>query len=301
MKKLIVVSLVLLFGATTVAANESIRIVVGLAPGGTTDLTARAIAKYMQEESNVVAVVENRPGAESKIAVAHLNNLTRRGEPAVLVSHGSNLSTVAHEQLMPLTYIASAKTYLATRSDSTLTASDLCSPGRHVTVGVGGHLTHGEIFLRMLPKDCQKNFTIVTYKSGAPAVVDLVGGHIDMFAGGLVVLNSFVEDGRLRLLSSMGPLPSKTSSLNSHIFSTAPDVGALYIIIDKNMDADQVKSIKAIMNKVVKNKNFTKDLANLKLHRSHRTFIQNQFGHEISVVQTITAQTQALASQQNID
>lgn len=294
MKSLIFVLLINLFGTVPVMANDSIKIVVGLAPGGTTDLTARLIAKYIDKEQNSSTVVENRPGGESKIAMTHLQTLTRQGNLAVFLSHSSNLiPTTAATNLVPLRYVASAKTVLVTRSDSALKADDVCNSKRNINIGVGGNFTHGEIFLKMLPNDCKKNFTIVNYKSGALAVIDLVGGHIDMFAGGPAVIKSFVEDRRLRVLASLGPISEKNiSSFRPDVYQTSPDIGALYLLVDRGMSESQIEKLLNVLDKVLENKTFLKELNDLTLTRmSNRQPIQQKFISEIVFVQSLLGVT----------
>jgi tripartite-type tricarboxylate transporter receptor subunit TctC len=293
MKKLIVISLVLLFGISSAMAGEPVKIVVGLAPGGSTDLTARLLAKYISLESNLAAVVENRPGGESKIAMSHLQTITQQGSSAVFLSHSSNLiTTTARTDLLPLQYVTSAKTHLVVRSDSNLVAENLCHSDRNITVGVGGNFTHGEIFLKMLPSECRKNFTIITYKSGAPAVVDLIGGHIDAFAGGPAVVKAFVDSGRARVLASLGPIADgDVPVFRPDIYRTASDIGALYLLVDRNMSQSQIEKLTPVLDKVIKNKNFLKELSDLGLTRlPTRQPVQQRFVKEIVTVQSIVVE-----------
>jgi tripartite-type tricarboxylate transporter receptor subunit TctC len=268
MKKIFIfVSLALSVVFTPVMATDAFKIVVGLSPGGSTDLTARLVAKYVNIESNLQSIVENKPGGESKIAVTHLQSLTRRSDLAVLLSHSSNLiTTTASTDLVALKYIASVRTFLIVRSDSKLTLQDVCSSKQHFNIGVGGKFTHGEIFLKMLPEECRKNFTIISYKSAASAATDLVGGHIDIYSGAPAPVRGFLDDNRVRILGSVGPITTRNVPvLRPDIYQTSTDVSALYVLVDKNMDQTRINKLTAIFDKVLDNKDFVKELSNLEL------------------------------------
>lgn len=288
MKKIFIfVSFALSVVFTPVMATDTVKIVVGLSPGGSTDLTARLVAKYVNIESNLQAIVENKPGGESKIAVTHLQSLTRQSDLAVFLSHSSNLiTTTASTDLMALKYIASVRTFLIVRSDSKLTLRDVCSSKQHLNIGVGGKFTHGEIFLKMLPKECRKNFTIISYKSAAPAAIDLVGGHIDIYAGTPAPMRGFLDDNRVRIMASIGPITTRdVPVLRPDIYQTSPDIGALYVLVDKNMDQTRIDKLTAIFDRVLDNKDFAKELSNLELVKFPTR--QHRFLSEMLTVQSL--------------
>jgi tripartite-type tricarboxylate transporter receptor subunit TctC len=188
--------------SNTCAANEidarasypskPIRIVVGFAPGGPTDRLAREIAPKLQEVLGQTVNVENRPGADSRIAF----ELVARAEPDghTLLVAGSQAAThmAVHKKLSfdtlrdfePITQLAAAATILAVPSTSKVnSATDLLQLARSrsspLTYASSGVASSTHFAGALLAMTSGVEMIHVPYNGAAPAQNALVGGQVD--------------------------------------------------------------------------------------------------------------------------
>lgn len=172
--------------------TKPIRMIVGFAPGGGTDTTARPIAQKLSEALGQQVIVDNRPGAAGNIAtdiVAHANPdgyTILMGTIAALAINPSlygNLPFDSEKDLAPViqavdsTNILSLHPSVPAKSVKELIALAKQKPLNYGSSGVGGtgHLA-GELFNTM----AGVKMTHVPYKGGGPAMIDLVAGNIHL-------------------------------------------------------------------------------------------------------------------------
>ena len=173
--------------------NRPIRLLVGFAPGGLTDIAARALAMRMGPAMNGSVVVENRPGGQTIIATT----AAARAEPDgyTLTFAGTNgmiLNPLLYNNLpysqdnftqlgsmgkSPMLLIVNND--LGVNSVQELIALAKKSPGRMTCAHAGrGVINH----LAMLHFQSQTGteFQDVPYKGSGPALIDLIGGTVNM-------------------------------------------------------------------------------------------------------------------------
>ena len=172
--------------------TRPIRVIVGFAPGGGTDTTARPIAQKLSEALGHQVIVDNRPGAAGNIAteiVARANPdgyTLLMGTIAALAINPSlygNLPFDSEKDLAPViqavdsTNILSLHPSVPANSVKDLIALAKQKPLNYGSSGVGGtgHLA-GELFNTM----AGVKMTHVPYKGGGPAMIDLVAGNIQL-------------------------------------------------------------------------------------------------------------------------
>jgi tripartite-type tricarboxylate transporter receptor subunit TctC len=172
--------------------TKPIRMIVGFAPGGGTDTTARPIAQKLSEALGQQVIVDNRPGAAGNIAteiVARANPdgyTILMGTIAALAINPSlygNLPFDSEKDLAPViqavdsTNILSLHPSVPAKSVKELIALAKQKPLNYGSSGVGGtgHLA-GELFNTM----AGVKMTHVPYKGGGPAMIDLVAGNIHL-------------------------------------------------------------------------------------------------------------------------
>ncbi len=190
--------------------GKPVRAIVPFAPGGASDLVARILSPKLAEEFGQTFVVDNRAGAGGSIGVEMVVRANPDGY-TILIGASSYASNAALYKLSydPLTGIAPIS--LITRGPFVLTvhptvrANNLkefielarTKPGSlsFGSSGTGGvpHLAT-ELFRQM----SKTQMTHVPYKGDAPAIVDLLGGQIQFFMGGPLVLQQHINAGRLR-------------------------------------------------------------------------------------------------------
>jgi tripartite-type tricarboxylate transporter receptor subunit TctC len=197
---------------------KPVRIVVGYAPGGATDIVGRLIAQKLQEATGQSFFVENRPGASATIA----SEMVARSAPdgytlliAATTSHSilpslQKLTYDPQRDFAPVSLLSLSPLLLAlhpslpVRSVGDMIKLAKARPGQ-LTFGAGGtgtppHLA-GELFKQMTGVD----MLYVPYKGEAPAIIDIVGGQISLIFSNVVAVLPQVEAGRLRGIAVTAP------------------------------------------------------------------------------------------------
>ncbi|MGH8619645.1 MAG: tripartite tricarboxylate transporter substrate binding protein, partial [Burkholderiales bacterium] len=204
--------------------SKPIRLVVPLAPGGTTDILARLMAQRLAESLGQPVVVDNRPGAGGNIG----NEVVARSlpdgytllmtAPPLVINPGLYKKIGYHpiNDYTPITMVASVPVVLAVnpavpaKNVKELIALAKANPGRlnYASSGVGGtnHLG-GAMFATMAGVE----IVHVAYKGSGPALTDLLAGQVQMQLSGLPPLLPFIKAGKLRALGIAGA--KRTASL----------------------------------------------------------------------------------------
>ena len=231
MKKLIAISILWLLaglgGIGGVCAEDfpvkSIKIIVPFPAGGTTDILARFVAQYLGEQLGVSTVVENRAGASGTIGSEFVAKSPADGSVLLLTathhvinpSLYRNLPYDTRKEFSPIAVVATAPNALVVHKDfpasnvAELIAMARKNPGKlsFGSSGVGGanHLS-GELFKQMAGID----IVHIPYKGAAPAMNDLLGGHIPIMFDTLTTVLPAAAAGNIRVLAvtSMTRAPS---------------------------------------------------------------------------------------------
>jgi tripartite-type tricarboxylate transporter receptor subunit TctC len=194
--------------------NQPLRIVVPFSAGGATDITARIIGQKLAEEWKATVVVENRPGATGSIAAEHVAKSKPDGYTPFVGTGSVNSVFPAVKKNLPfdtLRDFVAISNFFTTPNilvvHPSVQAKDVAelikllkaNPNKHTfaSSGVGStiHLS-GELFKQMA--DVQ--LTHVTYKGSAPAIADLIAGHVNMMFDNLASAWPYVKQGQLRAL-----------------------------------------------------------------------------------------------------
>jgi tripartite-type tricarboxylate transporter receptor subunit TctC len=171
--------------------TKPVRILVGFAPGGGTDIMARAVAAKLGESMKQQFIVENRPGANANLAAKLAAESPADGYTILFMSVAhimskpvyKNLGYDIERDLTPITVVSDVSNVLAAhpslpaRTVKELVALARSKPGEltYATSGVASpeHFA-GELF-KMMTKT---NLLMVPYKGGGPIAIDLVAGHV---------------------------------------------------------------------------------------------------------------------------
>ena len=194
--------------------NKPIRIIVPFAAGGNTDGIARLTAERISQSLGQQVVVENKAGANGAIAadfvaqsppdgytlfmaampvLAILPTITKtKFDPLrdfVPVSNvGSNPFVMAISSTVPAKNVREFVAY-AKKNDGKLNFAS----------GGSGSVSHLSPVLFL--KRANVNMTHISYKGGAPAVADLLGGQVQMYFGNLSELAPHAEGGKIRIIA----------------------------------------------------------------------------------------------------
>jgi putative tricarboxylic transport membrane protein len=210
-----VLSIGALTSATAAYPDRAIRVIVPYPPGGNIDITARTITPGLSEQLGVQVVVDNRGGAGGTIGSEIAAKSAPDGYTMLLGSSGT-LATgpflyakVGFDPLKDFAYtslvsvvplVAEVNPAVPAKNVKELIALAKARPGR-ITMGSAGtgtsnHLT-GEYFQNVTGT----KLVHVPYKGSGPALVDLMGGQIDVMFDQLSSSIGYIQGGKLRALA----------------------------------------------------------------------------------------------------
>ncbi len=208
----------ILFGTTTQAFSQEwptkpIKILVGSAPGGGTDAMARAVADRLGPLLKQPVVVENRPGVSNTLA-ADVTAKSTDGHTMVMgvstahaiAPHLIKLGYDSNKDLVPVVFVGAvpnvlvANNALPVDSVTSLVRLAKSTPGKlnYATSGAGStqHIA-AELF-----KDATGVFiTHIPYRGSGPALVDLIGGQVQISFDTLPSVMASVKGGKVKALA----------------------------------------------------------------------------------------------------
>jgi tripartite-type tricarboxylate transporter receptor subunit TctC len=221
MKKLIATMMLGLlagFGLVGAAGAQdfprSIKIVVPFPAGGTTDILARFVAQSLGDKLGVTAIVENRAGASGTIGSEYVARSPADGSVLLLTATHHVINPSLYRKLpydtakdfSPIAVVATAPNALFVNKDfpahsvAELIALAKKDPGKlsFGSTGIGGanHLS-GELFKQMAGVD----IVHIPYRGAAPAMNDLLGGHIPIMFDTLTTVLPAAAAGNIRVLA----------------------------------------------------------------------------------------------------
>ena len=258
--------------------TKPVRLLVGFAPGGPTDVVARILSEEVSKELGQPIIVENKAGAAGNIAAASLIQAPADGytllyntssiviAPWVYKSVGfdplKDFTPVGLTAAVPL--VLATNTHVEAKSPSELIDLVKANPGKlnYASSGTGAieHLTAAHI-LKALELDAVH----VPYKGTAPAQVDLIAGATQFTTTTLNTVISPVQAGNLRPLAI-------TSKTRSHVFPDVPTVAETLIpdfeslawqgiVAPAGTDPEVIEVLNNAINKALKSDNVAEKLA----------------------------------------
>jgi tripartite-type tricarboxylate transporter receptor subunit TctC len=202
------------------ALGKLVHIIVGFPAGGGTDITARVLAEALQGTYAANVIVENKPGASARIAVEYVKNAAPDGSvmlftpdfPMTLYPH--SFKSLNYDPVKDFTAVSPAAKGMLTFvvgpavPDDVETLADFvrwckANPAKasYATTSAGAtpHFTGV-----MLASKAGVAMTPVHYRGGAPAIQDLVGGHVQASINPVSEVLEFARAGSLRFLAVTG-------------------------------------------------------------------------------------------------
>lgn len=200
--------------------SKPITLVVPAAPGGSNDVFARLLGRQLTASLGQPVIVEDRPGASAVIASNYVARSAPDGYTLLVVSSSFTTNAAIHtsaafdssRNLMPVAALAKGPLILAV-SDSlpVHTGAEFVSyakahPGQ-LNYGTSGIGSINHFASEILDEVAQIKMIHVPYKGIAPAVTDLMGGHVQLVIASAPSLLPQIRSGQLRALgiASMNP------------------------------------------------------------------------------------------------
>jgi len=173
--------------------SRPVHLLVPFAPGGAVDIVARTLGDELSSRWRQAVVVENRPGAGGVVASEAAAKAAPDGYTLIIVATGHALNPHLYAKLpydsfndfTPLSLIGTSPNMLLVRADSPMrTLADLLAAARErpgqISYGHAGNGTSPHLAGELLKYMAKIDITPIPYKGGAPALTDLIGGHIPM-------------------------------------------------------------------------------------------------------------------------
>ena len=194
--------------------SRPVRLLVGFAAGGTTDIAARLIAQWLTERLGQPVVVENRPGASANLAAEAVVRSPPDGYTLLAVTSSNTVNATFFDKLSfsivrdiamvagvvrsPL--VLEVHPSVAANSVPELIALAKANPGKITLASFGtGSTSHvaGELFKLTAGVSMQH----VPYRGSAPLVTDLLSGHVQSAFDNLPASIEHIRSGKLRALA----------------------------------------------------------------------------------------------------
>ena len=212
--------LVVAASAAHAAADYPVRqitLVVPFAAGGSNDIVARAIGKKLNEAWGQPVVIDNRAGAGGVIGAASVASAPADGHTLLLVSSTFTINAAVKTRLpfdtvasfVPVAQVGRAPLLLAAanalpaRSVADLVALARQKPGT-ITYGSSGPGSINQIAIELFAGAAGIRLVHVPYRGGAPAINDLVGGHVDLYLSSMPQILPIVRAGSAKALAVTG-------------------------------------------------------------------------------------------------
>jgi len=256
--------------------DRASRVVVGFAAGGPTDNVARLVAKHLNEDLKQPFVVDNKAGAAGNIATAEVIKAPPDGYTSLVASVNITINPAVMEdvrfdartELKPVRSVAIAPTVLVVRNDfparnyAEFVEQVRKEPGRFNSAAPGASpLLATELFGQLTGT----RITPVPYKGAAPAMVDLIAGHVDLSFATLGSVLPHIKAGKVRALavasSARDPeLPGVPTFAESGLpnFSFDAWVG---LFVPARTPGEVIARINASLDTLVKSKAYASQLA----------------------------------------
>ncbi|MEJ5127505.1 tripartite tricarboxylate transporter substrate binding protein [Comamonas sp. MYb21] len=197
--------------------ERPITIVVPYAPGGAADAVARVLATRMGSKLGTSVIVENKAGASGTIGASFVAKAKADGytmlydaTPYSINPHLFAKMPYAANALQPLSLVLLAPNALVVKAESPLkNVNDLIAkakaePGK-INFASGGSGTVQRLAAELFRQKLGLDMVHVPYKSGGPAIADVMGGQVDFMFATVAASYPLVSGGKLRALAVSSP------------------------------------------------------------------------------------------------
>ena len=211
--------------------TRPVHLIVGFAAGGPNDIFARLIAQWLSERLGQPFVIENRPGAASNTATEAVVRAAPDGLTLLHASAANAVNATLYDHLnfdfirdiAPVAGIARTQGAMEVnpsvpvKTVPEFIAYAKANPGKinMATAGVGSaQQVWGELFKAMAGVD----LVAVPYRGAGPALIDLMGGQVQVMFGPIASIIEYIRAGKLRVLAV-------TTAMRSAVLPDIPTVG----------------------------------------------------------------------------
>ena len=195
--------------------SRTITVISPFPPGGLNDTSARAVARALQAELGRNAIVENRPGGGTMIALEHLARQAPDGH-TLLICGDTNMAVMPHLQpslsfslekdFAPITLLVSApavlvvRPSLAVKSLQDLIALAKAQPGK-LSYASAGNATPPHMIAEQFKSRTGLAIAHVPFKGATEGLMNVLGGHVDLMFVDLATASAQVKANKVHTLA----------------------------------------------------------------------------------------------------
>src|SRR5215475_5038249 len=202
--------------------TRPVRLIVPFPPGGAADISGRLMAQWLSEQLGQPFVVENRPGAGSNLGTEAVVSAAPDGYTLLQINAGNAINATLYKHLnfnfirdiAPVASLVRAPHVMfVTPSFPPRTVAELIGNANHISA---------EMFKMMTGID----MVHVPYRGGAPALIDLVGGRVQVMFADTLTAGDQLRGGLIRALAVATPQRSPVLPDAPPISDTVPGFDA---------------------------------------------------------------------------
>lgn len=195
-----------------------LRLVVGFPPGGALDMLARAVAEQLRAGGEEQVLIENKPGASTRISIDYVRTAAPNGRTVLLSSNAPlvifpmtyrSLTYDLDRDFIPVAHLVEVPTVISAAADRPYRSlrdyiAWVREDPKRASVGLTslGGLLHFSVL--GMARELNLPLMPVPYKGGAPLVTDLVGGHVPLSTDALASQMELHRSGKVRILAVSG-------------------------------------------------------------------------------------------------
>ena len=194
--------------------SRPVRIIVPFAARGGTDITARVIARWLSERLGQPVIVDNRPGGGSNIGTEAAARASADGYTLLMVGTSNTVNPALYDKLnfnfirdiapvagvIRAPFVLDVALSVPVKTVPEFIAYIKANPGKvnmaSAGSGAASHMT-GELFKMMAGVNMQH----VPYRGGGPALLDLIGGQVQVYFAGMTETIEYIRAGKIRPLA----------------------------------------------------------------------------------------------------
>jgi tripartite-type tricarboxylate transporter receptor subunit TctC len=253
---------------------------VPFATGGNLDITARVMAKEMESVLGQPLIIDNRVGAGGVVGAGFVAKAPPDGYTFMINGLGpiviasivqKDLPYDPQKELGPLSLVFESPIYISARTGTglnslkDLVASAKANPGKltvsHPSTAGGAHLG-----IELFKQEAGIDIQAVGYKGEAPAVVDFIGGRLDLTTANIAVIGPHIKSGAAKILVQLGAtrapsLPDVPTAAESGFPGAVTSVWA-GMNVPAGTPAEVVGRLNAAVVAAVKSSSVQQNLAN---------------------------------------
>jgi len=202
------------FAWTQTYPSRPVRIIVGLAAGGGTDIVARLIGQWLSERLGQSFVIENRPGAAGNVATEAVVNAPADGYTLLAVSPGAAINATLYDKLsfdflrdmapvaglLRVANVMAVTNTLPVRTVPEFIAYARANPSR-ISYGSAGTGSSNHLSGELLKIMAGVPMVHVPYRGAAPALTDVISGQVQLIFSSVTSTVEYIKADKLRALA----------------------------------------------------------------------------------------------------